>query len=732
MEWFRARAVTAKLTPEPPQAACYTRHLKHEDTTAALQAVSRDNEHLQMLMVADGHGGQTTARMLATSALQAVVDETVDGSGASLRLACERVFARLHTQARTHVRADGERNLSGATLSLVIYNATRRELTVANVGDSEAILVHDGASSDGAAVGGVPKNSAAGGLPSAVETLGTQGSDSFGRHSEFTRLTTTHRLADSAEEQERISALPGCSLAQATDALGRPGGPLRAWPGGLAVTRTIGDLDCGDAVCALPTCQTIPAPPGGGLVIVCSDGVWDALSFKQVCAAAATCSLARSLVAARPPSTPLAIHTPHTHASCPAVLSCSAALLAQVSRLVHATVYDTITGPARHVVRKASVRGLSDDTSAAILWIEPQVDSQEGAFLEAHCQRRSHARKSMLGRRESAFGSSKDSKDSFDDSREGGSPQFERSRHGGGRNDNMRHPDSPYGVRLNKNATFVSNEGLGDTTEKRPLRPPPTHTKHAAAPAAAAMHLGESRSLPKTLYTPPSCESLNRSSPGTGGSLASLGSLNELFFPGFNPGSTPGADEQGGDEAGDEAGDEGGNTPPQRVAIQADYSVKAGTAFAAQFGAGDSVKGGTFFKVFAEDGQAAGDPGAAQDMASHGSPSGRVGGASMGAPRAGGGRRLSVKAGTSPEQSRQASLRRFSLNFDEIGLWHDRGHARVIDESFMRDNKKYVGEGEFAKAFATSLDGRDVVVKILKVERQSDIHAVQVRTRALA
>ncbi len=56
---------------------------------------------------------------------------------------------------------------------------------------------------------------------------------------------------------------------------------MRAWPGGLAIARSIGDVDCGDFVSPQPDVRTVPAP-ASGFVILGSDGVWDALSLTSV------------------------------------------------------------------------------------------------------------------------------------------------------------------------------------------------------------------------------------------------------------------------------------------------------------------------------------------------------------------------------------------------------------------------------------------------------------------
>ena len=67
---------------------------------------------------------------------------------------------------------------------------------------------------------------------------------------------------------------------------GDPGlGPLRIWPGGLCVSRGIGDIDVGEPVIALPHIRQVIVPERGCRVIMASDGVWDTLTTRSVVAA---------------------------------------------------------------------------------------------------------------------------------------------------------------------------------------------------------------------------------------------------------------------------------------------------------------------------------------------------------------------------------------------------------------------------------------------------------------
>lgn len=242
-------------TPAGPSAT-YTEHLKHEDFSATHEA-SKGKERLSFILVADGHGGSQTASYLQRSLLCRVEELAADGSAKALHDACVTAFAEAHeavklidisdtTQPWYRYKAHdpqiaGARNLSGATLTVVIFNHMRRELTCANVGDSQAALVHE---------------------------------------SGFKELTVSHRLADNIQEQARLEE-SGVKLGRALDSEGWPGGPLRAWPGGLAVTRGIGDADCEGIVSCVPSVVTFAAPEGGGVVVAASDGVWDSLRITE-------------------------------------------------------------------------------------------------------------------------------------------------------------------------------------------------------------------------------------------------------------------------------------------------------------------------------------------------------------------------------------------------------------------------------------------------------------------
>ncbi len=60
------------------------------------------------------------------------------------------------------------------------------------------------------------------------------------------QISGNHRVNENPEEQQRVKSLGG-SIAQ-SDVDGVIAGPLRVWPGGLAMTRSLGDAEAGALV----------------------------------------------------------------------------------------------------------------------------------------------------------------------------------------------------------------------------------------------------------------------------------------------------------------------------------------------------------------------------------------------------------------------------------------------------------------------------------------------------
>jgi len=144
------------------------------------------------------------------------------------------------TQAFIHCNAEAQRRFkSGGGTTATVAMAVGWELIVANAGDSLAFL------------------------DTGAEVLAISGN---------------HRLEDNQSEVERIIATGGEVATSTVD--GKPAGPIRVWPGGLAMSRSIGDVDAGERVCAEPEVCQVTIPYEGARLLIGSDGLWDALHPK--------------------------------------------------------------------------------------------------------------------------------------------------------------------------------------------------------------------------------------------------------------------------------------------------------------------------------------------------------------------------------------------------------------------------------------------------------------------
>ncbi|KAK1407930.1 hypothetical protein QVD17_39558 [Tagetes erecta] len=130
--------------------------------------------------------------------------------------------------------------MSGTTVTFVIIE--RSIVTVASVGDSRCILE----SADGA----------------------------------LYHLSADHRLDSNEEERERVTASGG-EVGRLNTGGGTEIGPLRCWPGGLCLSRSIGDRDVGEFIVPVPYVKQVKLSSAGGRLVISSDGVWDALSAEE-------------------------------------------------------------------------------------------------------------------------------------------------------------------------------------------------------------------------------------------------------------------------------------------------------------------------------------------------------------------------------------------------------------------------------------------------------------------
>ncbi|KAF9677371.1 hypothetical protein SADUNF_Sadunf08G0100700 [Salix dunnii] len=132
------------------------------------------------------------------------------------------------------------RETSGTTATFVIVD--RWTVTVASVGDSRCIL------------------DAQGGAVSS--------------------LTVDHRLEENVEERKRVTASGG-EVGRLSIVGGVEIGPLRCWPGGLCLSRSIGDMDVGEFIVPVPYVKQVKLSNAGGRLIIASDGIWDALPSEM-------------------------------------------------------------------------------------------------------------------------------------------------------------------------------------------------------------------------------------------------------------------------------------------------------------------------------------------------------------------------------------------------------------------------------------------------------------------
>ncbi|KAH7676500.1 Protein-serine/threonine phosphatase protein [Dioscorea alata] len=192
----------------------------------------------------DGHNGVSAAVFAKEHLLDHVLSAIPQGISREEWL---RVLPRALVAGFVKTDIDFQRKgeVSGTTATLVVVDGST--VTVGCVGDSRCILD----SRDG------------------VVSL----------------LTVDHRLEENAEERERVTASGG-EVGRLNLCGGQEIGPLRCWPGGLCLSRSIGDTDVGEFIVPIPHVKQVKLSSAGGRLIIASDGIWDALSSE---AAAKSC-----------------------------------------------------------------------------------------------------------------------------------------------------------------------------------------------------------------------------------------------------------------------------------------------------------------------------------------------------------------------------------------------------------------------------------------------------------
>ncbi|KAG5005342.1 hypothetical protein JHK82_029366 [Glycine max] len=189
--------------------------------------------------VFDGHNGNAAAIFTREHLLNHVLGALPRGLGRDEWLqALPRALVAGFVKTDKEFQSRGE--TSGTTATFVIVD--RWTVTVASVGDSRCIL-----DTQGGAV---------------------------------TSLTVDHRLEENIEERERVTASGG-EVGRLSIVGGAEIGPLRCWPGGLCLSRSIGDMDVGEFIVPIPYVKQVKLSKAGGRLVIASDGIWDALSSEM-------------------------------------------------------------------------------------------------------------------------------------------------------------------------------------------------------------------------------------------------------------------------------------------------------------------------------------------------------------------------------------------------------------------------------------------------------------------
>ncbi|KAI0513594.1 hypothetical protein KFK09_009621 [Dendrobium nobile] len=183
----------------------------------------------------DGHNGNAAAIFARDNLLNHIIGAIPRGLGREEWLhALPRALVAGFVKTDKEFQSKGQ--TSGTTATFVIIDGWT--ITVASVGDSRCIL-------------------------------DAQGGD-------VSLLTVDHRLEENAEERERVTASGG-EVGRLSIVGGAEIGPLRCWPGGLCLSRSIGDMDVGEFIVPIPHVKQVKLSKTGGRLIIASDGIWDAL-----------------------------------------------------------------------------------------------------------------------------------------------------------------------------------------------------------------------------------------------------------------------------------------------------------------------------------------------------------------------------------------------------------------------------------------------------------------------
>ncbi|KAK6931534.1 PPM-type phosphatase-like domain [Dillenia turbinata] len=240
---IRRELRSEKMEKPSVRYGCAAQSKKGEDyflmKTDCQRVPGNPSSTFSVFAIFDGHNGNAAAIYTRENLLSHVMSAVPRGLGRDEWLqALPRALVAGFVKTDKEFQSRGE--TSGTTATFVIVDGWT--VTVASVGDSRCILDAQGG---------------------AVSTL-----------------TVDHRLEENVEERERVSASGG-EVGRLSIVGGAEIGPLRCWPGGLCLSRSIGDMDVGEFIVPIPYVKQVKLSNAGGRLIIASDGIWDALSSED-------------------------------------------------------------------------------------------------------------------------------------------------------------------------------------------------------------------------------------------------------------------------------------------------------------------------------------------------------------------------------------------------------------------------------------------------------------------
>eukprot|EP00210_Caulerpa_lentillifera_P008914 g8505.t1 len=253
-----------------------TKELKGEDVAFVFEDVSIGDLNWSIYCICDGHGGVSAAHFVRGAILNLLQEHLpmrVHDVQQKAKSAEEREWANKVAKATATVFCSldeafaATRTPSGTTISLALVCGSL--LTIANVGDSEVFM------DTGQDI--IPMTEC-----HKVET----------NPLEQTRLRNAGATLSSCLSTYMSSLPPAqrpplCTLYSAI-------GPLRVWPGGIAVSRSLGDFECSKHVISNAHVKQVILPKAGARVIMATDGLWDHVSGKKACKLSRTSPVSRT------------------------------------------------------------------------------------------------------------------------------------------------------------------------------------------------------------------------------------------------------------------------------------------------------------------------------------------------------------------------------------------------------------------------------------------------------